>query len=653
MATFVQVLSDIALDVASTFSSPESQSVALERWASDTLSGYQPVKVPCPAQRPRIRAASTISPQEREWLYRRRRQTIPHIRDLFRRIDIPGFNSDRYLQADRRSTSLPNIGIAISGGGYRAMLTGAGTLSAWDSRTQNSMGRGGLGGLLQSTTYLSGLSGGSWLVGSIYANNFTSIQQTLQSSTTWRLETNLLGYTTSSKSFGANLVACKSWPARLVSLSRFAVIADVLCASAASSIKDRLKEIIATVMQKNKAGFATSLADYWGRAISYQIIDAPGGGPGLTFSSVASQPSFASGNWPLPLIVAVGASPGLSPLPINSTSFEFSPWEMGSYDDSLNGFAPLKYVGSRFETGTVPPNEQCVNGFDNIGFVMGSSSFLFNQALDGLKKPDPSGTVIPSSLTRNPTFKALRPKISQLINFLSSIVSLEGAFWAPNPFKGWNLYGNPTARSDRLSLVDGAEDGQTIPVQPHLITDRQVDVVFAVDAAADTQLNWPNGEALVGTYRRSVQLRSRKMGFPSVPGQDTFVNLGLNARPTFFGCDAANLTAPSPLIIYLPNAPYLTFSNVSTLTKLAFSPDERDALIENGRAMATQLNSALDPNWPVCVGCAILSRSFDRTGLRVPDSCRKCFRKYCWNGQIDEREPALYQPSVLSLRNMS
>ncbi|RDA83223.1 hypothetical protein CP532_5785 [Ophiocordyceps camponoti-leonardi (nom. inval.)] len=567
----VQVLSDIVLDVSQSFNSPDDNSVAFQRWASNALSGYVPKPVPCPAQRPRVREASTISPQEREWLYLRRRQTAPHILDLLRRIDIPGFDVDSYLLGDRSLNSLPTIGIAISGGGYRAMLTGAGALNAWDSRAQGTTGKGGLGGLLQSATYLSGLSGGGWLVGSIYANNFIPVEQAIQSSDTWRLETNLLGYTKTKESFAANLAA------------------------SAPHITQYLKEIIAAVQLKQRAGFKTSAADYWGRALSYQFINLPQGGPGLTFSSIANNAAFSSGNVPLPLIVADGASPGMSPLPANTTVYEFSPWEMGSYDDSLNGFAPLKYLGSRFETGLVPPGQRCVVGFDNTGFVMGTSSFLFNQVVDAIK--DPHSKANSAALLQNPTIQALKPAIISALDFISSKVSLEGAFWAPNPFKGWNRYFNPTSRSDNLAIVDGGEDGQNIPLQPHLLVDRKVDVVFAVDSSADTNLNWPDGKALVTTYQRSVEFPSKKMSFPAVPDVNTFVNLGYNSRPTFFGCDASNQTTPTPLIVYLPNYPYLTFSNISTFTKLAFLPEERDLLIANGGAVATQLYSSRDPDW--------------------------------------------------------
>ena len=52
-------------------------------------------------------------------------------------------------------------------------------MQAFDSREINSTNAGHLGGLLQSSTYVAGLSGGGWLVGSIFVNNFTTITDLL------------------------------------------------------------------------------------------------------------------------------------------------------------------------------------------------------------------------------------------------------------------------------------------------------------------------------------------------------------------------------------------------------------------------------------------------------------------------------------------
>ena len=93
------------------------------------------------------------------------------------RMNISSFDATSYINGIRNNVSaLPNIGIAVSGGGYRALMNGAGFLAAADNRTNNATNRGQIGGLLQSATYLAGLSGGGWLVGSIYTNNFSSVQ---------------------------------------------------------------------------------------------------------------------------------------------------------------------------------------------------------------------------------------------------------------------------------------------------------------------------------------------------------------------------------------------------------------------------------------------------------------------------------------------
>ena len=74
------------------------------------------------------------------------------------------------------------------------MMTGGGAVKAFDSRTPNSTAPGQLGGLLQSATYVTGLSGGGWLVGSVFVNNFTTISnlQADTSGSVWELGRSIL-----------------------------------------------------------------------------------------------------------------------------------------------------------------------------------------------------------------------------------------------------------------------------------------------------------------------------------------------------------------------------------------------------------------------------------------------------------------------------
>lgn len=157
--------------------------------------GYTPTSVSCPASRPSVRSAATLSTNETDWLQSRRNKTLSAMKDFFSHVKVGDYDVTSYLDNHAsNSSNLPNIGIAVSGGGYRALMNGAGAIKAFDSRTQNASTSGHLGGLLQSATYVSGLSGGSWLLGSIFINNFTTITQlqTYKPGEVWQFENSIL-----------------------------------------------------------------------------------------------------------------------------------------------------------------------------------------------------------------------------------------------------------------------------------------------------------------------------------------------------------------------------------------------------------------------------------------------------------------------------
>lgn len=168
----------------------------LAGWKRATMqapNNYAPAAVDCPSTRPTIRLAALLSDNETAWLEVRRNNTIWAMRNFLGRANITGLDTNAYIDNIARNASeLPNIGIAISGGGYRALMNGAGALAAFDNRTTNSTNQGQLGGLLQATTYLTGLSGGSWLVGSLYVNNFTSVQDIINTGSLWQFDNSIL-----------------------------------------------------------------------------------------------------------------------------------------------------------------------------------------------------------------------------------------------------------------------------------------------------------------------------------------------------------------------------------------------------------------------------------------------------------------------------
>lgn len=324
-------------------------------------------------------------------------------------------------------------------------------------------------------------------------------------------------------------------------------------------------------------------------------------------------------------MVADGRAPGTKIISLNATVYEFNPFEMGTWDPTTFGFAPIKYLGSNFSAGSVPSDGKCIEGFDSLSYIFGTSSSLFNAFL--LQNI--------SSYPGVPKFL-----IDAATNILTDLSDAENdiAQYQPNPFLGWNKATNPTADSSELDLVDGGMDLQNIPLHPLIQPLRSVDVIFAVDSSADTTFSWPNGTALRASYDRSLSAIANGTLFPPVPDDKTFIALGLNNRPTFFGCDPKNFTLKSnqvvpPLVVYVPNAPYTAMSNVTTFTP-SYKLSERDAIIRNGYDAATQGDGTLDGQWRTCVACAVMSRSWARTNTATPAQCASCFERYCWNGTV-------------------
>lgn len=164
---------------------------------------------------------------------------------MIKRLGITGFDQDSYFQHVDTS-HLPNIGIAISGGGYRAMLNGAGAIAAFDNRTRGATGPGQLGGLLQSATYLSGLSGGGWLISSLYGNGFPAIDELLEQDgqdSLWQLQYPMWEGPSISETLG-------------------------------ESGKTFIAMLIDQVQGKIQAGYSTSITDLWGRGLAYQLLNA-------------------------------------------------------------------------------------------------------------------------------------------------------------------------------------------------------------------------------------------------------------------------------------------------------------------------------------------------------------------------------------------
>lgn len=119
-------------------------------------------------------------------------------------------------------------------------------------------------------------------------------------------------------------------------------------------------------------------------------------------------------------------------------TYEFTPFELGTWNPPLSSFSELKNIGTPVFNGTVLDRgeKSCVNGFDNVGFVVGTSSAIFsdlflltfNSTSDELTEQ--SEIKIPAN--RNNTVGILTNSSKQKRSAWDRVL------YSPNPFYGFN-----------------------------------------------------------------------------------------------------------------------------------------------------------------------------------------------------------------------
>lgn len=128
-----------------------------------TITSYAPdANVTCPNQDlVRVFSAANQSLHEDEisFISAREAKTADAWSDWIGDGSALGYGKDVL----KLSENQPRVGVAVSGGSYRASLYGAGVVNALDGRNSSS-NAAGTGGLLQVSSYLTGLSGALYSV---------------------------------------------------------------------------------------------------------------------------------------------------------------------------------------------------------------------------------------------------------------------------------------------------------------------------------------------------------------------------------------------------------------------------------------------------------------------------------------------------------
>ncbi|KAJ2974961.1 hypothetical protein NUW54_g11808 [Trametes sanguinea] len=306
-------------------------------------------------------------------------------------------------------------------------------------------------------------------------------------------------------------------------------------------------------------------------------------------------------------------------VPLTNPIYEFNAYETGSFDPVLAAFTPTQYLGS-------PNSSVCATRFDQLSFIQGLSSTLFNIFNTS------TAALLASSI--GPLIEGINQTMPQ------SDIRLDAA-QVPNPFRGIAKDTFVDTDSAMLTFVDGGEDGETTPFQPLLVQARGVDTIIAIDAPADTSDNWAAGDSLIATQER-VKLLSPTYSFPPVPiTQDEFLAQNLTKHPTFFGCNSP-ASSGDPLVIYIANGgPPLGQAPVTNTStgQLSYTADEAQQFLDQVYDMATQgipipsSDGSLvkDPEWSACLACAVVDRARRRLGFERAGLCIGCFERYCWS----------------------
>ncbi|GJN92194.1 hypothetical protein Rhopal_005224-T1 [Rhodotorula paludigena] len=405
---------------------------------------YAPIRVDCPSDSILSDAGNPLEgtqqlPQgEQDYISRRRSQVLPNQWQAYLQDNATGSTGYDAVQIAQQQPNLQVPGIAVSGGGLRASLFGAGTISALDNRNSSTAG-----GLLQLATYLTGLSGGSWTVTSIALNDLEPIYSLVlgindSTSGGWLLDRDILA------------------PGGIISFGNNGDYYDTLEAD---------------VRAKADAGFPISLTDLWGRALSYHFLNetnednfystsAPHD-QGTLFSAIKYTQNFQSAAMPLPILVTTSrvseesqqANDSTTVIPLENVGFEISPYSFGSFEPGLAAYIPTEYLGTQLDNGQ--PTNRCVQYFDNAGFAMGSSASLFNAVQESF-----AGA-------------AFADVISYLLQAITDLDPPEGSVDLvanyPNSFMNYNPstgYSFQSAGNEILQITDGVSPQLASPLSP-------------------------------------------------------------------------------------------------------------------------------------------------------------------------------------------
>lgn len=145
------------------------------------LASYAPTISECPAGIKLVRQPRGLSKHETVWVRGRKSVAAGTFAAYLDRVELEAFNTTVYTSKIQAcpEVNMPTIGMANSGGAWRAAFTGVGALRAFDDQFVPATEQK-TGGILQSMTYYAGLSGGSWPTSSLALHNYPPVDDLVE-----------------------------------------------------------------------------------------------------------------------------------------------------------------------------------------------------------------------------------------------------------------------------------------------------------------------------------------------------------------------------------------------------------------------------------------------------------------------------------------
>lgn len=367
-------------------------------------------------------------------------------------------------------------------------------------------------------------------------------------------------------------------------------------------------ELHLDVRPKKMQGFTVSFTDYLGKAFKKRLSNLKD--QSTSFSQLMMNSSkFQDFRAPIPLFIANCRNNDMK-----NVLFEFNPFEFGSWESNLKLFVKMQYLGSTIEAGKP---SRCINGFDDIGFITATSSSIFNNVLIYIWQltAQSSRETITAIKSIMSIFGLGGDKFDENLKPASlSNIDTDYAVYQPNPFYNYPGISNELTQNDYLYLVDGGEDGENIPLRPLTLPQRHLDIIFIIDSSSD-EWNYPKGSKLKNVLNQLQ--KNEKRNYYSFPDFEK-----IDKYPIALGCNQQRL----PIILYHPNAPYSYHSNTSTF-KITYNESEVDGMLKNGGDI---FSLGSNPRHINCVGCLMAKRRIEQfDGARMSNFCQKCFKDYC------------------------